>query len=109
MKHPHPATGFAVVGSAAAVGVGPNSRIADARVAMTGAGPKPTRAASVEEALIGQAADDDVIEAASARAADGIDLNADLQCSAERRGHLCRVMTRKALLRARDRLARPPS
>ena len=95
-KHRHPASGYAVVGVAAVVMLDDADNCVEARVGVTGAGGHAIRATGVEQALNGQpfAAN---VEAASAHAADGIDLLSDAYASADYRGHLARVLTRRAL------------
>jgi carbon-monoxide dehydrogenase medium subunit len=94
VKFPHPASGYAIVGVAAVVTLS-GSTIGSARVAVTGAGPKAVRLSGVEAALAGQPTS--AIEAAAAKAADGLDLNGDIHASEEYRAHLVRVFTRRAL------------
>ena len=74
-----------------------------ARVGITGVGSKAVRAKGVEAALTGKAADAATIAAAAQKAADGIDIKADLQGSVEYKAHLTRVYTRRALERAVER------
>jgi len=98
-KFAHHASGYAVVGVAAAVGLR-DGRIAWARVGVTGAGNQPYRASAVENALAGQAPERAVLEEAAARAADDGDIGSDLFASADYRRHLCRVYALRALNRA---------
>ncbi|HZA49677.1 MAG TPA: xanthine dehydrogenase family protein subunit M [Myxococcaceae bacterium] len=106
-KLPHPASRFAVVGAAAWVALDAARNVAAARVALTGLGPKVTRATSVERALIGTGPDPSAVDAASARAAEGLELRPDLIGSAEYKAHLAAVYTaravRRAIGRARER------
>ncbi len=98
-KHAHPASGYAVVGVAAAVQMA--GGVAQAiRVAVTGAGAKATRASAVEAALQGKPLTADSIAAAAAHAADGIDLNSDVYASADYRAHLTSVLARRAIAAA---------
>ncbi len=96
VKHPHPASRFAVVGVAACVTLD-GGRCKDTHVAVTGVGAKATRAKGVEAALLGKALDATSIAAAAARAADGIAMTADLQGSEEYKAHLTRVYAKRAL------------
>ena len=98
-KHAHPASGYAVVGVAAVLKMS-GGTIQSARVAVTGAPSKATRASATEQALTGQAANAEMIAAAAAKATDGLDLNGDTYASAEYRGHLVRVLAKRAILRA---------
>ena len=58
------------------------------------------RARGVEEALIGQPASEDLIRAAAEHAAEGIDPMSDGNADADYRGHLARVLTRRAVATA---------
>ncbi|HYX92112.1 MAG TPA: FAD binding domain-containing protein, partial [Myxococcaceae bacterium] len=98
-KYPHPASRFAIVGVAARVSLD-DGNVREARVAITGLGPKVTRAKGVEQALAGKAADPAVLDAAAARAAEGLELRADLMGSEEYKANLARVYTARALRRA---------
>ncbi len=102
-KHPHPASRFAVVGAAAIVTVS-GGTCQRASVGITGVGPKATRARGVEAALQGKALDATTIAAAAEKAADGIDMTADLQGSVEYKQHLTRVYARRALEAAAARV-----
>jgi carbon-monoxide dehydrogenase medium subunit len=99
-KHPHPASGYALVGVAAVVTLGDGDVVREARVAITGTGARPTRAVGVERALAGQRADEDAIARAAARASDGLELRGDLQGPPEYKANLVTVYTRRALARA---------
>jgi aerobic carbon-monoxide dehydrogenase medium subunit len=106
MKFPHPASRFAVVGVAAVVAVDGGGTCSKAGVGVTGAGTKAVRAKGVEAGLTGKRLDQTAIEAAAAKAADGVDVQADLQGSVEYKSHLCRVFARRAIEAALKR-ARP--
>ena len=99
MKFPHPASRFAVVGVAALV-------TADGKkvgVGITGAGTKAVRAKGVEAALAGKTLDAATIRAAAEKAADGVDVQADLQGSVEYKTHILKVYCRRALEAALSR------
>ena len=96
VKHPHPASRFAVVGVAAVL-TASGGKCEKASVAITGVGPKAARAKGVEAALTGKALDAQTIAAAAEKAADGIAMTADLQGSVEYKQHLTRVYARRAL------------
>jgi aerobic carbon-monoxide dehydrogenase medium subunit len=106
LKFPHPASRFAVVGVAAMVTLDPKGVCSTASVGVTGAGTRAVRASGVEAALTGKKPDAATIEAAAQKAADGVDVQADLQGSVEYKSHLCRVFARRALEAAVKR-ARP--
>jgi carbon-monoxide dehydrogenase medium subunit len=97
MKFAHPASRFAVVGAAAVITVDKSGKCSAASVGITGAGTKAVRAKGVEAALTGKTLDAATIEAAAAKAADGVDVQADLQGSVEYKSHLCRVFARRAI------------
>jgi carbon-monoxide dehydrogenase medium subunit len=97
MKFPHPASRFAVVGVCAALTVDKNGTCTKASVGVTGAGTRAVRAKGVEAALTGKKLDAATIEAAAQKAAEGVDVQADLQGSVEYKSHLCRVFARRAL------------
>jgi carbon-monoxide dehydrogenase medium subunit len=97
MKFPHPASRFAVVGVCAALTVDKNGTCTKASVGVTGAGTRAVRARGVEAGLTGKRLDAATIEAAAQKAADGVDVQADLQGSVEYKAHLCRVFARRAL------------
>jgi carbon-monoxide dehydrogenase medium subunit len=92
------AQAWAVLGVAAAVRR-QNGAIAEARVALTNAGPTPVRASAVEAALAG-ATDRAAVKAAAARAADGTAPPSDAGGSAAYRQHLAQVLTARAVATA---------
>ncbi len=97
-----PASGYAVVGAAARIGVS-GGTISFARIGMTGVGSKAYRASAVESALEGQPANDDTYRAAAQSAAAGVDALEDLHASAEYRAHLATVFARRAIAAAAGR------
>src|SRR5438093_329743 len=97
MKCPHPASRFAGVGVCAAVTLDKEGDCTKAGVGVTGAGTKAVRAKGVEAALVGKRLDPAAIEAAAQKAADGVDVQADLQGSVEYKSHLCRVFAKRAI------------
>lgn len=103
LKVPHPASRFAVVGVAAMVTLDKAGKCTRASVGITGAGTKAVRAKGVEAGLTGKSLDAASIEAAAAKAADGVDVQADLQGSVEYKSHLCRVFAKRAVTEAAKR------
>jgi carbon-monoxide dehydrogenase medium subunit len=97
LKFPHPASRFAVVGVCAAITLDKNGACSRAGVGVTGAGTKAVRARDVEAGLVGKQLDAATIEAAAQKAAEGVDVQADLQGSVEYKSHLCRVFARRAI------------
>ena len=101
-KHSHPASGYAVAGVAVVLAMSDGS-VFDARVVVTGATSKPTRAAGAEAALIGKSLDQTTIVDAASRASTALEINGDAYASEEYRAHLVNVITRQALERAAAR------
>ena len=97
MKFAHPASRFAIVGAAAVITVDKQGTCTKAGVGITGAGTKAVRAKGVEAGLVGKRLDAATIEAAAQKAAEGVDVQADLQGSVEYKSHLCRVFARRAI------------
>jgi carbon-monoxide dehydrogenase medium subunit len=104
-KFANAASGYAITGVAAVVTLDAQGVCSGARVAITGAGSKATRAAGVEGALVGKRLDDATIAAAAEHAAEGLSLISDLHAGEEYRAHLARVYTRRSLARAVARAA----
>ena len=100
MKFPHPASRFAIVGVGAVVTLDKEGKCTKAGVGVTGAGTKAVRAKGVEAGLVGKKLDAATIEAAAQKAAEGIDVQADLQGSVEYKSHLCRVFAKRAITEA---------
>jgi carbon-monoxide dehydrogenase medium subunit len=102
LKFPHPASRFAVVGVAAVLTLN-GGKVSKAGVGVTGAGTRAVRARGVEAGLTGKALDAATIQAAADKAADGVDVQADLQGSVEYKQHLLRVFARRAIEAASKR------
>lgn len=104
VKFSHPASRYAVVGAAAAVTL-VGGTVGVVAVALGGLVPAARRAASVEEALAGQAPTADAIAAAAAAvSADlGDDLIGDIYASAEYRRAMAPVCVKRALRAAVER------
>ncbi|WP_026234930.1 FAD binding domain-containing protein [Calidithermus timidus] len=92
-KFPHPASRYAVVG--VAVAIGPNG----VRAALTGAGEHAMRLSKLEQALAGQPLNAQSIEAACQNLVDAGELMGDHNFSAEYRAHLVNVLAKRALMR----------
>ena len=88
---------------AAVLTLGPNGNVAQARVGITGVGPKAYRATGVEHALVGQTTDGSAFAQAAAAAVDGVDVSGDLHASSDYRAHLAKVLTSRALSQAAER------
>ncbi len=94
---------FAIVGVAAML-VGDRERCTTARLATAGANPVPLRLRSAEEILERDGLSDAAIDAAAARAAELVDPDGDIHASAAYRRNLARVLTGRALRRAKTKM-----
>lgn len=97
---------FAVVGVAALLQID-GGRIARAALSACGLSSGPVRLRAVESRLVGGAADDAAIAAASAFARD-VEAIGDHHASADYRRHLAGVLCERALKEARERAGRVP-
>jgi|RhiMetdeSRZDD1v2_1073273.scaffolds.fasta_scaffold07840_3 carbon-monoxide dehydrogenase medium subunit len=103
LKHPHPASRYAVAGVAAIVEVSAG-KISRARLAIGGVTPNPVRASAAEAALAGQRPDAAAFAAAASRVADALeDPMGDTYASGEFRVHLASVLAKRALAAAAER------
>jgi carbon-monoxide dehydrogenase medium subunit len=93
-KHHHPASGYAVVGVAVRLKMS-GAKIDAVAVGITGVSHVAYRATAVENALRGKTAS--AIASASAHAAADAEVLGDSYASAEYRGHLVTVITRRTL------------
>jgi carbon-monoxide dehydrogenase medium subunit len=103
-KFPNPASRYAIVGAAAVVTVDGNGVCQRASVGLNGISGKPVAAVGVEQALVGKHLNDQTIQEAAAKAADGLEALGDIFASAEYRTHLARVFTKRALAKASGRV-----
>lgn len=95
---------FAVVGVGVLLEPGYNGTIKSARIALIGVGHAPLRLTAGEQILADQAPSNNLFEAAAQRAS-GIDMIDDAMASGRYRQRLARVLTRRALAQAADRMA----
>jgi carbon-monoxide dehydrogenase medium subunit len=103
-KFPNPASRYAIVGAAAVVTVDGNGVCQKASIGLNGITGKPVAAVGVEQALVGKRLNDQSIQEAAAKAADGLDPLGDIFASAVYRAHLARVFTKRALAKASRRV-----
>ncbi len=96
----HPATLYALTGVAVFVSASSSGAISFVRVAATGALQVPARLVSVEEALLGKQANEQLIANATSHLPASLTFRSDLFGSGEYRRHLLQVLTRRALIRA---------
>jgi carbon-monoxide dehydrogenase medium subunit len=96
-KHRHPASGFAVVGVAAAVTVSGGTCSA-ARIAVGGVAGRPVVATAAADSLTGAAVSEEAVSAAAAAVGGGLTgATSDVYASGEYRTHLAEVMAARAL------------
>jgi carbon-monoxide dehydrogenase medium subunit len=103
-KFPNPASRYAIVGAAAVLTLDGNGVCQKASVGLNGVTGTPVAAVGVEQALMGKRVNDQSIQEASAKAADGLEPLGDIFASAMYRAHLARVFTKRALTRAYGRV-----
>ncbi|HKF51107.1 MAG TPA: xanthine dehydrogenase family protein subunit M, partial [Candidatus Acidoferrales bacterium] len=96
-KFHQPASGFATVGAAARVVTSKDGKIEDIALGMTGVASKAYRATAVEKALRGKKADGELITAACAKAAQGVDPLSDIFASSEYRRAMASVFAQRAI------------
>lgn len=101
-KHQHPASGYAIVGLAAAVTVA-DGVVSAANVVVTGGTSIATHASAAEQTLVGKPLDADGIAAAAEVAAQGLDLNPSPYASEAYLSQLVKVLTRRVLTTASTR------
>jgi carbon-monoxide dehydrogenase medium subunit len=92
---------FATVGVAVQLSFS-NGSVGSAGIALTGVGAKNIRAAQAEQALAGRALDDAAIDEAARLAAEAAEPRADLRGTEEYKRNAVRVLTARALRKARD-------
>ncbi|MFZ0238218.1 MAG: FAD binding domain-containing protein, partial [Xanthobacteraceae bacterium] len=76
------------------------SEIVQARIALTGVGPTPLRAAEAESRLVGRGVDERLCRCAIEAVREAISPETDLHASADLRRHLAGVLTGRALAAA---------
>lgn len=105
-KYADPASGYALVGVAAMVTLRDGGAVERARVAITGYASHARRLTGVEAALTGKAVTPAELEAAAARAIDGLEPREANGGNAAHKANLVGVYTRRALVSAADRARR---
>lgn len=100
-----PASGYAMVGVAALVVVGPGSLIERAGVGVTGVSEHPYRATEVEDALVGTDGSPAAIAAAAAKVIGERTVNSDIHAGSEYRAAMAVVYARRAIAAALARVA----
>jgi carbon-monoxide dehydrogenase medium subunit len=92
-----PASGYALVGVAAVVIMGPDRRIVWAGVGVTGVHEHPYRCPEVESELVGSDGSAAVLAAAAGHATDEVEVSSDIHAGSEYRAAMAVVYTRRAL------------
>jgi aerobic carbon-monoxide dehydrogenase medium subunit len=95
---------FATVGVAVHVAMS-NGTVEQAGIALTGVGPKNIRAESAEEALAGQALDDEAIGEAARLAGDAAQPRTDGRGTEEYKRNVVRIFTARGLRKVKEALA----
>jgi carbon-monoxide dehydrogenase medium subunit len=99
-KYHHPASHYAIVGAAVALGI-EGGKISSARVGITGVGDHAYRAGGVEKALVGiLSSDESAIKAACAGSAAGQEVRSDTQASSAYRSSMADVFTARCVVLA---------
>jgi carbon-monoxide dehydrogenase medium subunit len=99
----HPASGYVVVSAGALIQRQISGQCTSACVAIGGLGRGPFRATATEAALQGQALTPEVIAAAAAQAADGVEADDDAYASAAYKQQMATVYARRAIATAAQR------
>jgi CO/xanthine dehydrogenase FAD-binding subunit len=95
---------FAIVAAAVVVDLDAGGRIAEARIAIGGAGPRPVRARAAERLLAGQRPSTALLAEAARAVMPETDPPEDIHASAEYRREMSAVFTRRALTAALGKL-----
>lgn len=101
-KFEHPASGYAIVGIAAAVTIGNDGKAEKVCVAVTGSTAVSSRLTAFEEALTGQELTEETVKGSADKAAEGLMFVGDIQASEEYREHLTKVYAARAVLKAAE-------
>jgi carbon-monoxide dehydrogenase medium subunit len=102
VKFPHPASRYAIVGAAAYVKLS-DGKVSACRVAITGAGPVPTRQNGTEQALLNTDGSDEAVAKAAEEAGTSMDVLGDIHASEDYRRAMVKVYARRALTSAISR------
>ena len=99
VKFPHPASRYAIVGAAAYVKLS-GGKVSACRVAITGAGPVPTRQTDAEQALLNSDGSDAAVAKAADLAGATMDVLGDIHASEDYRRAMVKVYAKRALTAA---------
>jgi len=95
---------FATVGVAVQLAMS-NGTVGQAGIALTGVGPRNIRASAAEEALAGQALDDEAIDEAARLAAEAAQPHTDVRGTEEYKRNVVRIFTARGLRKAKEEIA----
>ena len=95
---------FATVGVAVHLAMS-NGTVGQAGIALTGVGPRNIRASAAEEALAGQALDDEAIDEAARLAAGAAQPHTDVRGTEEYKRNVVRIFTARGLRKAKEEIA----
>jgi carbon-monoxide dehydrogenase medium subunit len=95
---------FATVGVAVHLAMS-NGTVGQAGIALTGVGPRNIRASAAEEALAGQALDDEAIDEAARLAAEAAQPHTDVRGTEEYKRNVVRIFTARGLRKAKEEIA----
>ncbi|TMC23552.1 MAG: xanthine dehydrogenase family protein subunit M [Chloroflexi bacterium] len=98
------ASHYAIAGCAAVVSLAGDGACAAASIAITGAAMQTVRAGAVEAALVGRKLDEATVIEAASHAADDLELVSDIHGSETYRRQMVAVVTRRAIMRALERV-----
>jgi carbon-monoxide dehydrogenase medium subunit len=104
LKVAQKASGFAICGVTALLGLDASGVISNVAIGITGVGSRAFRAGKTEAALKGHKPTADAIKAACDKASDGIIALEDIHASADYRLDLARIYSRRAVQAALERL-----
>jgi len=94
---------FAIAGVGAVLSLDAGGRVAEARIALAGVRDRAVRARGAEDGLRGAEPADEALAEAAEEVDPELDPPSDVHGSSEYRRHVAKVLTRRALARARDR------
>jgi carbon-monoxide dehydrogenase medium subunit len=97
---------YAIAGVAVQLTLRKNGTVEHAGIGLTNLGMAPIRATAAEEALVGNAPNDEAIAAAGAAAAAAADPIADRRGSVDYKKNMARVLTGRAIRKALERAGR---
>ncbi len=104
LKLANKASHYAITGCAAVITLDSSRTCTAASIVITGASLQPTRASAVQEALVGKALTEEIVADAASHATDDMEIVSDIHGSEGYRRQMSAVITRRAILRALERV-----